>query len=338
MSFKDINDYINLNINVTNDYKINLKSLNNIIVFLVKQNAELSPDTIIELVKENNLIQKLLEDIVKNDIDNIKNGKFNNNYTNELILMIKTYCSLNNIDIKEDYMLDGEKELVWDDNNIEDIDILKIYLKEMGRLSIPTKEEEKELLLKIANGDKVAKNELVERNLRLVVSIAKRYVNRGLSLLDLIQEGNIGLIIAVDKFNIEKNVVFSTYACYWIMQAITRALAVKGKNIRIPVHAYYDIGKINQIEQVLEKDLNRKPTIEELSEESGFSINKIKRYKELAKKETVSLNNIVNEDGDTELEDFVSSPESTDDVAISNIMKEEIVMLLYKSILTKREQ
>ena len=340
MLYKEISDYINLNIICLNNYEKDLESLNNIISFLNEKNTILSPDIIIELLNKNNTINELLKTVISNDIDNIKKGIFNEEFKDELKLMIEIYCSLNNIDIKEDYFIDESNiiSFVKEESNTEVIDTMKLYLKEIGSKPLLTKEEEQEFLIKIQKGDKKARNEFIERNLRLSVHVAKKYINRGLSMQDLIQEGNMGLITAVDKYDIKKGVKFSSYAYYWIKQTITRSIKSKVRNIRVPIHVIDNMSTINKISEQMEIELNRKPTIEELSRKSGFSVKKIEEYKTHLSTEIISLNELIGEDKDTQLEEIIPSQEDLpSDIVISSMMNEEIKILLEKSSLTDKE-
>ena len=176
------------------------------------------------------------------------------------------------IDLKNDIIIDDvpdeSKDMSVNDN-------VRMYLKEIGKISLLSQEEEQELSKRVAEGDEKAKNILAESNLRLVVSIAKRYVGRGLLFLDLIQEGNIGLMKAVEKFDYDKGYKFSTYATWWIRQAITRALADQARTIRVPVHMVETINKMARIERQMTLELNREPTDQELSKKMGLSVDKI---------------------------------------------------------------
>ena len=176
----------------------------------------------------------------------------------------------------------GSKEEVkiLDDSEItKDVNIndpVRMYLKEIGRISLLSAEEERELSIRSAQGDEMAKNKLAESNLRLVVSIAKRYVGRGLLFLDLIQEGNMGLMKAVEKFDYDKGYKFSTYATWWIRQAITRALADQARTIRVPVHMVETINKMVRIQRQMTLELNREPTEEEIAKKMGITVEKVR--------------------------------------------------------------
>ena len=226
-----------------------------------------------------------------------------------------------------------EEPIILDDDEItKDINIndpVRMYLKEIGRISLLSPEEELELSEKVAAGDEEAKNKLAESNLRLVVSIAKRYVGRGLLFLDLIQEGNIGLMKAVDKFDSDKGYKFSTYATWWIRQAITRALADQARTIRVPVHMVETINKMSRIQRQLTLELNREPSEEELAKKMGISVEKVREVIKISQ-EPVSLETPIGEEDDSHLGDFIKdeSSMSPEEYATNEILKEEIKSVL----------
>ena len=237
--------------------------------------------------------------------------------------------------------LDDEENLVLTDEEItKDINIndpVRMYLKEIGRISLLSTEEELELSVKIANGDEAAKNILAESNLRLVVSIAKRYVGRGLLFLDLIQEGNIGLMKAVEKFDYGKGYKFSTYATWWIRQAITRALADQARTIRVPVHMVETINKMARIQRQMTLELNREPSEEELAAKMGISVDKVREVMKISQ-DPVSLETPIGEEDDSHLGDFIKDERSMspEEYATNEILKEEIKNVLMT--LQEREQ
>ena len=216
-------------------------------------------------------------------------------------------------------------------------DPVRMYLKEIGKISLLSLDEETELSKRIAEGDETAKNRLAESNLRLVVSIAKRYVGRGMLFLDLIQEGNIGLMKAVEKFDAEKGYKFSTYATWWIRQAITRAIADQARTIRVPVHMVETINKLSRYQRQLTLELNREPTDEELAKKMGMSPDKVREVIKIAQ-DPVSLENPIGEEEDSHLGDFVpdESNMSPEDFTIHEMLKEEIGDVLLT--LTEREE
>ena len=226
-------------------------------------------------------------------------------------------------------------ELLTKDLTINDP--VRMYLKEIGQIKLLTTEEELELADKIAQGDEQAKATLAEANLRLVVSIAKRYVGRGMLFLDLIQEGNIGLMKAVEKFDVTKGYKFSTYATWWIRQAITRAIADQARTIRVPVHMVETINKLARVERQLTLELNREPTEEELAKKMGTSVEKIRDIYKISQ-EPVSLEIPIGEEDDSHLGDFIPDETnmSPEDFAVNELLKDEISEVLLT--LTEREE
>jgi RNA polymerase primary sigma factor len=212
-----------------------------------------------------------------------------------------------------------------------------MYLKEIGKISLLTIEEETELSAKIVAGDEEAKNKLAESNLRLVVSIAKRYVGRGMLFLDLIQEGNIGLMKAVEKFDAEKGYKFSTYATWWIRQAITRAIADQARTIRVPVHMVETINRLSRFQRQLTLELNREPTEEELAKKMHLSLDKVREVIKIAQ-EPVSLETPIGEEDDSHLGDFVKDERtmSPEEYTVHEMLKDEISDVLLT--LTEREE
>ena len=215
-------------------------------------------------------------------------------------------------------------------------DPVKVYLKEIGRVPLLTSEEEIELAIRIGNNDEQAKKRLSEANLRLVVSIAKRYVGRGMQFLDLIQEGNLGLIKAVEKFDYTKGFKFSTYATWWIRQAITRAIADQARTIRIPVHMVETINKVKKISSQLLHKNGHEPTAEEIAEELDMPIEKVREIMRVAQ-EPVSLETPIGEEEDSHLGDFIPDDEAPApaDAASHTLLKEQLAEVL--STLTPRE-
>lgn len=216
-------------------------------------------------------------------------------------------------------------------------DPVRMYLKEIGRVPLLSAENEIELAKKIEAGDEEAKRRLAEANLRLVVSIAKRYVGRGMLFLDLIQEGNMGLIKAVEKFDYEKGYKFSTYATWWIRQAITRAIADQARTIRIPVHMVETINKLIRVQRQLLQDLGREPTPEEVSKEMDLSPEKVREILKIAQ-EPVSLETPIGEEDDSHLGDFIEDQEALapSDAAAYELLKEQLEDVL--DTLTDREE
>ncbi|MBO8156059.1 MAG: RNA polymerase sigma factor RpoD [Bacillaceae bacterium] len=216
-------------------------------------------------------------------------------------------------------------------------DPVRMYLKEIGRVDLLSAEEEIELAKRIEQGDEEAKKRLAEANLRLVVSIAKRYVGRGMLFLDLIQEGNMGLIKAVEKFDYRKGYKFSTYATWWIRQAITRAIADQARTIRIPVHMVETINKLIRVQRQLLQDLGREPTPEEIAEEMDLTPDKVREILKIAQ-EPVSLETPIGEEDDSHLGDFIEDQDATSpsDHAAYELLKEQLEDVL--DTLTDREE
>ncbi|MFW5649530.1 MAG: RNA polymerase sigma factor RpoD [Candidatus Alkaliphilus sp. MAG34] len=216
-------------------------------------------------------------------------------------------------------------------------DPVRMYLKEIGKVALLTAEEEVDLAKKMAEGDEKAKKKLVEANLRLVVSIAKRYVGRGMLFLDLIQEGNLGLIKAVEKFDYTKGFKFSTYATWWIRQAITRAIADQARTIRIPVHMVETINKLIRVSRQLLQELGRDPRPEEIAQEMDFSEEKVREILKIAQ-EPVSLETPIGEEEDSHLGDFIPDDDAPApaEAAAFSLLKEQLIEVL--DTLTPREQ
>lgn len=270
----------------------------------------------------------------------------------DLEQMDKLYESIEsqNIEIVDDFqteefdgldlMLDtpevDEPEAVAAADGIVIDDPVKVYLKEIGRVPLLTPEEEIELAVRIMDGDEYAKKRLSEANLRLVVSIAKRYVGRGMQFLDLIQEGNLGLIKAVEKFDYTKGFKFSTYATWWIRQAITRAIADQARTIRIPVHMVETINKVKKVSSQLLHKNGHEPSAEEISQELDMPVDKVREIMRVAQ-EPVSLETPIGEEEDSHLGDFIPDDEAPApaDAASHTLLKEQLGEVL--STLTPRE-
>lgn len=216
-------------------------------------------------------------------------------------------------------------------------DPVRMYLKEIGKVALLTAEEERELAMAIEQGDIDAKDHLIEANLRLVVSIAKRYTGRGMSFLDLIQEGNLGLLKAVEKFDYTKGFKFSTYATWWIRQAITRAIADQARTIRIPVHMVETINKLIRTQRNLVQELGRDPEIEEIAYEMGITEDKVREIMKISQ-EPVSLEKPIGEEEDSHLGDFIPDDDapSPADQAAYTLLKEQLMEVL--ATLTPREE
>ena len=252
-----------------------------------------------------------------------------------------------NIEIIEDFTAPVDIELIPEEpeelenslasEGINIDDPVKVYLKEIGRVPLLTPEEEIDLATRMAEGDPAARKRLSEANLRLVVSIAKRYVGRGMQFLDLIQEGNLGLIKAVEKFDYTKGFKFSTYATWWIRQAITRAIADQARTIRIPVHMVETINKVKKVNSQLLHENGHEPTNEQIAEKLEMPVEKVREIMRVAQ-EPVSLETPIGEEEDSHLGDFIPDEDAPapSDVASHTMLKEQLAEVL--STLTPREE
>jgi RNA polymerase primary sigma factor len=257
--------------------------------------------------------------------------------------------TFNEVDVGDadvDINVEELEEIEADDEPLEDVDLsdsvsvndpVRLYLKEIGKVPLLSAEEEMDLAQRMEAGDEEAKKKLAEANLRLVVSIAKRYVGRGMSFLDLIQEGNLGLIKAVEKFDYRKGFKFSTYATWWIRQAITRAIADQARTIRIPVHMVETINKLIRVSRQLLQEYGREPTPAEIGAEMGFSEEKVREIQKIAQ-DPVSLETPIGEEEDSHLGDFIPDDDAPApaEAASYALLKEQLIEVL--STLTEREE
>lgn len=257
------------------------------------------------------------------------------NESDELFIFLKKH----NIEIneKDDDETSNNESMLSEYDTSQDISSLKALFTEVGNIPLLSREKEKELTTKMANGDKRARNILVKHNMRLVIHMAKKYRGKGLSLEDLIQEGNLGLIHAADKFDLSKDCVFSTYATWWIRQGITRAIANQSKTIRIPVHMNEFLNKISKVRKSLCEELGRDPTHEEIASAMGCNVKKINQIVSISQAPT-SLETPVGDDGNSVLSDFIKDDNSSD--PMENLISEERHSYLIEALdtLTAREQ
>ena len=267
---------------------------------------------------------KILETLEQNNVDVLRITEEDDVDDEEIILTEEDEVDMENIDLS-----------VPDGVSIEDP--VRMHLKEIGKVPLLSAEEEIELAQKMELGDQDAKKRLAEANLRLVVSIAKRYVGRGMLFLDLIQEGNLGLIKAVEKFDYRKGYKFSTYATWWIRQAITRAIADQARTIRIPVHMVETINKLIRVSRQLLQELGREPTPEEIAEEMSLPVERVREILKISQ-EPVSLETPIGEEEDSHLGDFIQDDNVPvpADAAAFTLLKEQLVEVL--GTLTDREQ
>lgn len=289
-----------------------------------KQGAILDQQDVIDAVEENNLQDHVDEIYLK-----LKKAR----------VAVTTKDEPDEKDIWQNTE-EEEEEVVQDTSYLDDIsdDSVRLYLREIGKIPLLTAEEELTLANRVVDGDKKAKDEMAEANMRLVVSIAKRYSGRGLDFLDLIQEGNTGLLRAVEKFDPSKGFKFSTYATWWIRQAITRAIADQARVIRIPVHMVETINKLLRTQRRMTQELNREPTIDELAKELEMEPDKIE-YVMKIKQDVNSLDAAVRDDEeDSVLGDFIEDEDtkSPDDTATEQLLKEQVQEIL-ESALSDRE-
>ena len=254
---------------------------------------------------------------------------------NDEELILDDDADIEKMDDEEEIELDKIDLSVPEGVSIEDP--VRMYLKEIGKVSLLTADEEIELAKRMEQGDEEAKKRLAEANLRLVVSIAKRYVGRGMPFLDLIQEGNLGLITSVEKFDYRKGYKFSTYATWWIRQAITRAIADQARTIRIPVHMVETINKLIRVSRQLLQELGREPTPEEIAEEMKMPVDRVREILKISQ-EPVSLETPIGEEEDSHLGDFIQDDNVPvpADAAAFTLLKEQLIEVL--GTLTEREQ
>ena len=274
-------------------------------------------------------------DIDNDALDNLYNKLVDNNIA--VVAEADVDSDTGEAKIKEE---EKEEMMLSDEDITKDVNIndpVRMYLKEIGRIPLLSTDEEAEISKRVALDDPEAKRILAESNLRLVVSIAKRYVGRGLLFLDLIQEGNIGLMKAVEKFDYDKGYKFSTYATWWIRQAITRALADQARTIRVPVHMVETINKMSRVQRQLTLELNREPSEEEIAKKMGVGVDKVREVLKISQ-EPVSLETPIGEEDDSHLGDFLKdeSSLSPEEYTENEILKEEIKEVLMS--LQAREQ
>ena len=281
-------------------------------------------DHFADLHLEEEQMDEILDALEKSGIDVLRITDDDDIPDEELLLSDEDEVDMENLDLS-----------IPDGISIEDP--VRMYLKEIGKVPLLSAEEEIELAKRMENGDQEAKKRLAEANLRLVVSIAKRYVGRGMLFLDLIQEGNLGLIKAVEKFDYRKGYKFSTYATWWIRQAISRAIADQARTIRIPVHMVETINKLIRVSRQLLQELGREPTPEEISEEMGMPVDRVREILKISQ-EPVSLETPIGEEEDSHLGDFIQDDNVPvpAEAASFTLLREQLVEVL--GTLTEREQ
>jgi len=288
-------------------------------------------------VLEQNEITALLSD-VELDADKIDlvYKYLENNGVDIVYPVVESEMDLDDADLSEtDFDIDNLDLSIPEGISLDDP--VRMYLKEIGKVPLLSSQEEQELAEQISAGNEEAKKKLAESNLRLVVSIAKRYTGRGMMFLDLIQEGNIGLLKAVEKFDYSKGFKFSTYATWWIRQAITRAIADQSRTIRIPVHMVETINKLVRIQRKLLQELGREPSPEEIAEEMDLPVDRVREIMKISQ-EPVSLETPIGEEDDSHLGDFIQDDNALapSDAAAFTLLKEELNAVL--ATLTDRER
>jgi RNA polymerase primary sigma factor len=299
-----------------------------------KKRGHLGAKELLDVLEEMNLEQEQIDkfyDTLENlGIETMSSDEFIDIPPDEISPEIEELQEIENM--TEEELVDPESLV----DNFSVDDPVRMYLKEIGKVPLLTADEEVELARKMAEGDEKAKKIMAEANLRLVVSIAKRYVGRGMLFLDLIQEGNLGLIKAVEKFDYTKGYKFSTYATWWIRQAITRAIADQARTIRIPVHMVETINKVMRISRQLLQELGHDPTPEEIAEEMAMPVEKVRDILKIAQ-EPVSLETPIGEEEDSHLGDFIPDEDASEpaEAASYTLLKEQLTEVL--STLTPRE-
>lgn len=333
-SIRILNNYIQITVKKTDDYNVIMKQIRAFNSFLEKYNYVPTPEILIELINKNENLNDLIKIIFLKNKDMIVSGdieKLTDN--NTLILLLEAYCLINNIEIKQ-----SEENNIYYDDDLKLTDSVKIYLREIGEYPLLSIEQQRDLALKILEGDNKARELFINSNLRLVVNVARRYIGNGLTFLDLIQEGNLGLITAVDKYDVKKGFNFSTYAIWWIRQAITKAIEYKGRTIRIAAHVYEKVQLYKKVFRNLEIKLNREPTINEIADEMELSVSEVSDLQQL-QIDVVSINAIIGDEKEKELENFiVSSDDTPEEIATKENMKQDINNLLISCNLKPRER
>lgn len=320
---KILNDYINSNFDKVDNYQKALSCLNQIEKIL---DGDATEELIIKTLNTSEKFNKIVS-LVSDTYENMSSTNLEKNFINNVIEIYNEQKNKTTENIKDDLKCLPET--------------ISLYFKDIEKYPLLSRKEEYDLAIKVSKGDENARNKLIESNLRFVISIAKKYRKRGLPLLDLIQEGNIGLIKAVNKYDATKGFRFSTYAAFCISRSIKSALATKGKSMKISLDAYTKTEIYAKTISVLEKKLGRKPNVSEISKETGFDEDVVANCELIYKNcfNYVSLNNTTSIDGDQKIEDILQSTEdSLEKKMIDYTMKKEINDILYSSILSDRER
>lgn len=330
-----VTNYINSNCKNTQNKEEILKNLNSLSLLLKKINC-FNEKVLLGAYKESRKLRtyivKILNELEDNELDVLKNNEY-------LWKMLSFYFELNNIYLEDDIALEipvNEEE----EENISteyDTNLVKQYFKEIGKYKILTVPLEKELFIKYKNGDMKARELLINSNLRLVASIARKYLGRGISYMDLIQAGNLGLIDAVENFDVDRGFRFTTFATARIIRPILQEIEKHGRNIRLPKKTYTDIQNLTKITRELTLDLKREPTLEELAQKMDKSVTEIAELK-LIKDDTVSLNKSVTEEDDAVLLDFIKSDENVEEQVVISSVATDLMDFINSGVLEPRER
>lgn len=330
-----VTNYINSNCKNTQNKEEILKNLNSLSLLLKKINC-FNEKVLLGAYKESRKLRtyivQILNELEDNELDVLKNNEY-------LWKMLSFYFELNNIYLEDDIALEipvNEEE----EENISteyDTNLVKQYFKEIGKYKILTVPLEKELFIKYKNGDMKARELLINSNLRLVASIARKYLGRGISYMDLIQAGNLGLIDAVENFDVDRGFRFTTFATARIIRPILQEIEKHGRNIKLPNKTYTDIQKLTKITRELTIDLKREPTLEELAQKMDKSVTEIAELK-LIKDDTVSLNKSVTEEDDAVLLDFIKSDENVEEQVVISSVATDLMDFINSGVLEPRER
>lgn len=333
--FNVINNYINEKFSKNITYENAIKDIIKLHNFFEKLDFFPNPDLLIELLNNNHVFNKEVEAILTKHYIGIINGNIYEIFDNSLIIIvIESYCEINNIEINEKQISDKE---IFEKDSTVSTDIVKDYLKSIGEIPKLSDEESIRLLERIANNDEKAKNKFIETNLRLVVSVAKKYVGRGIPFIDLIQEGNIGLINAIEKFDLKKGTKFSTYAYFWIIQSILRSIYDKARIIRLPFRRIFKVMQYKNAYELLESKYGRTPTFDEIALYLGLSYEEVVELDKI-QYDTISTNIFIGEDEDAELEEYIPDDgESVENTTINRLLPDELKNLLVHCNLDEKE-
>lgn len=328
-----ISSYLDVKVPKVDSYESAMKAFKKLDSFFSKYDFFMGRELLIDLLSNNEKFSSMTSYILKEKEKDIALGKSEDIFDSDfLIYTVKTYFELHGMPIKE---RKEEIDMIGFDSS-SDLDIVSLYINELNA-PLLSEDEEKALLIKIKQGDMEAREKFIESNLRLVVSVAKKFLGRGVPFLDLVQEGNLGLMKAIDKFDLSYDVRFSTYAVYRIKMFVSKAIADQSRNIRVPISRQDELYSYMTNIDNLEKKFGMNLSIDEISMMLGKSVDKIRELESL-KNDTVSINALVGKDNDTELGEFLSTSESIEDEVIDSFLPEQIMDLLKKSKLSEREK